>query len=466
MKKVANGIAISLMLFILGTPVSDAKSLEKDWETMDKLLTEGEAFLYQSEFEKHPDAFVDQWLEFSEEFSEKLNTFKAEYGSDRNTLTDAFKDVDKPDNVKRESYQIINELLNADMDQLQERIHGWAEAMGEENVRKLDYMKEPDPTKVELKLKYLNNALTAYRVAGRLDPDADYSKIIDRCEAMQKETEKQYTETLKELKWPGHNPNFSGPGNPEKLADAALEFLRDHPGWSKPEYDDEHTPYAACVTGSGWEVSKKAPLTGVPTQFSLDITVAFTGNRDSDIVYVYSMVFYTAEETGVKKELPFKYANSRQYAKYTMLKKNVPEGASSAKSSAGGSFGFWRLIFSLLLILGGMIGAKSMIITRLPSMKSFIDKLSALIMPIGLLLVLMGLLGFLGNIVRLVPLASLLPQATGILLGLVFLKKKPGPIPPAYLEKIPLPGTLTMPLGIGALILGLMHLLFGGFPLF
>jgi len=36
------------------------------------------------------------------------------------------------------------------------------------------------------------------------------------------------------------------------------------------------------------------------------------------------MVFYTVEEGGVQKALPFRYANSRQYAKYRMLMSNVP----------------------------------------------------------------------------------------------------------------------------------------------
>ncbi|MCD4654491.1 hypothetical protein K8T06_11235, partial [bacterium] len=70
-------------------------------------------------------------------------------------------------------------------------------------------------------------------------------------------------EKLLDENWPDHNPNYSGPGKPEKIAEAALDFLKKNPDWSKPEYDDVHTPYAARVTGKDWEVYKKAPLTHV-----------------------------------------------------------------------------------------------------------------------------------------------------------------------------------------------------------
>lgn len=127
-----------------------------------------------------------------------------------------------------------------------------------------------------------------------------------------------------ELKWPGHNADFAGPGSPDELAQAALEFLRKNPNWSKPEYDDEHIPVAACVTAKGWEVSKTAPLTKQTTQYSLDIFVAFKGKKNPKIAYCCNMVFYTAEEAGVNMGLPFRYANSRQYAKYRMLMSHVP----------------------------------------------------------------------------------------------------------------------------------------------
>lgn len=482
------GIMIFLWLMATAAVASDPNQAAEDWKKMDRLLTEREIFLYQSEFDKTPDAFVDNWLKFSAEFRKEAAAFTERHGSDRNTLNRLYENIQKPTGVQRENYQFVNELLGADIDGLHRTILGWAEAMGSDNYLRWEQLKDPDPNKVELKLRYAQRAVIGYRLADRLQPDADYREALDKSVAAEKETKALYTKTLESLTWPGHNKKFDGPGKPDDLAAAALEFLRENPKWSKPEYDDEHIPYAACVTGSGWDVWKRAPLTETPTQYSLDITVAFTGTKDPDIVYVYSMVFYTAEEEGIKKALPFKYANSKQYQKYHMLKKTVPNNAVYGKSvgtkqspadtaaqpatgntgktadespTKGSFFSPWRLIFGVLLILAGLIGTQTMVAARLPNMKPFLEKLVALTMPVGLLIGLLGLLGFLCNLVRLAPLASLLPQATGALLGTLFLKKKPGPVPSVYLEKIPLPLSLEPPLGVTAAILGLLHLIIG-----
>ena len=53
--------------------------------------------------------------------------------------------------------------------------------------------------------------------------------------------------------------------------------------------------------------------------------VAFSGKADPDLVYVYHMVFYTAEFAGATPELPFRHVNARQHAHFRMLRENVPD---------------------------------------------------------------------------------------------------------------------------------------------
>lgn len=291
--------------------------------------------------------------------------------------------------------------------------------------------------------------------------------------------------------WPGHNPDFSGPGNPDEIAEAALEFLTRNPNWSRPEYDDVHTPYAACVTGSEWAVSKKAPLTHQPTQYSINLLVAFTGEKDPDIAYVYHMVFYTREEAGVAKSLPLRYANSRQYAKYQIPLDMVKK--------SGGGFGLWRILLGLTLIVGGLIGARKLLGGKVPPLKKILPILGGLALPIGGVLAVLGIGGFLCNLVRLVPHASILPQLVAIALGLVLAKKAltpkpaetpapeqpvenaddatddqagsaetapPGSSPAArILAKLAFLDPMEASLGLAALALGVLHLLAGGFPL-
>ena len=490
-KKICGILCFLLLGIVLVTSAAlDPKEISEDWLIMDGLLTQRATYLFQSEFEKNPDGFVDKWLPFLDSFRKKATEFTDRYGADRDSLRAVFEGIEKPEGAKREYYELVNEFLGADIEDLHMTIVNWAESMGRDQFGKWERLADPDPKQIELKHRYAKKALEGYRVAARLQPDTDYSEFIDKCETAEKETKEQFLKTLETLKWPGNNPEFDGPGKPKELSAAALEFLQEHPKWSKPEYDDEHVPYAACISGRGWDVYKRNSLTEEPTQYSVDILVAFAGKNDPDIVYVYSMVFYTAEEAGVKKALPFKYANSKQYQKYQMLKDAVPKGVSSKKgdrSAAGAagkkaeknssrsdldddlaresSFGMWRVIFSLLLVLGGSVGAKAFISEKVPDLKAFLDTMYGFSLPLGLLLIVFGLFGFLGNLFSFAPLASLFPQAMAVVMGLIFVKKTPGIIPVAYAKKLKVLEPLEMPLGLATAGLGLLHLVIGGLPL-
>ena len=138
---------------------------------------------------------------------------------------------------------------------------------------------------------------------------------------------------------------------------------------------------------------------------------------------------------------------------------------SSDAEKSGSSFGIRRFVFSLLLIFGGMIGAHSLLVEKVPNMKSFVERLETAAMPIGLLLVFIGVFGFLCKLFRLARHASFLPQVAGVVLGILLLEKNSGPIPGQYLEKINLPDTLAVPVGLAAMALGLLHPVIGGLPL-
>lgn len=483
MKKKSFRLILAVVLLLAVTPLGfsspDREQIIKDWTEMDKLLEERDFFLYQHEFTKDPDAFIDKWLKFRETFIKRSAEFEKRYGSDRTALMSVFEPVSKPAEAKREFYGIVDGFLYADMEGMHKNIISWAEKLGSDNYAGWERLGEPDKTKVELKYRYAKTALRGYNSARRLNPDGNYSELIKKCENAEKESRSLYLKTLESIEWPGHNKDFEGPGKPDDLAKAALDFLQKNPKWSKPEYDDEHIPYAAAVTGKAWDVWKRAPITNQPTQYSLDILVAFTGTKDPDIVYVYNMTFYTAEEAGVGKELPFRYASSKQYQKYQMFKKAIPKGFVSASSVSktdikdtaipslsGTPFGIWRLVFSFILIICGGLGAKAVLIAKLPAVKPIIESLKPLYMPLGVILVLFGLVGFLSGLFRLAPHASLLPQAGAVLLGLIFIKRSPGPIPASIFEKIKAIEPFESYLGIACIVLGFLHLIIGGLPLF
>ncbi len=461
-----------IMIFIGSCMLSagpGSEQISKDWVEMDKLLTEREAFLYQSEFEKNPDEFISSWLEFRRRFKQKSTEFGERYGTDRNMLQEAFQKHFKPVEANRECYVLIDQYLFADIDQMHNNITLWAEKMGEENYDRWEQFSNPDKTKLELKYRYAQRALKGYKAAAKMNPDKDYEEQIKKCESAEKESKAVYIKTMESIIWPGNNKDFEGPGKPGELASAALEFLKKHPDWSRPEYDDEHIPYAACVTGNSWEVWKKAPLTDAPTQYSLDMLVAFSGKNDPDIVYVYNMVFYTAEEAGVEKGLPFKYASSKQYQKYQMLKKSVPKGSRSDETSGDATdspFSAGRILFSLLLMAGGILGAENIITRFLPNLKGLYGKLGFLYLPLGIILLLSGFLGFIINLFSLAPHASLIPQIISVLLGLSFIHDSPGPIPITLTEKLAFIDAFEPAYGTAGILFGLLHLIIGGLPLF
>jgi len=472
-------IAMVLVMSVGVFAEIDKKQAGKDWLSMDKLLDGKDRFNFQNKFEKDPGGFVKSWQEYSKQFSKEYSSFAGKYGSERQVLNEVFDGVTKPLDAKRDHYQMINELTDFSVEGRTKAILGWADRAGRQNYSRWESMKEPAPEKYELKLKYARSALQFFQAADVLNPDGDYGEFIDQAKKAVKETEPLVKKALEGHVWPGHNKDYSGPGDMDEIAAAALEFLKKNPDWTKPEYDDTHEPYAACVTGNDWMVYKKAPLTHVPTQYSLDVLVAFTGKKDPDVAYVYHMVFYTTEEGGVKKGLPLRYANSRQYAKYKMLLDNVPKGSSGGGTSGGG-FGLWRLILSVFLIAGGLIGGGAFFSAKIPQLKGIVSMLGGLTLPIGGVLLITGLGGFICNLIRLVPLASILPQITALALGVLFLRKSPmfqtssgGTEDQAgekkvakaaeFLGKFAFLDSMESTLGFAGVILGLLHLIMGGF---
>lgn len=299
-----------------------------------------------------------------------------------------------------------------------------------------------------------------------------------------KKQKKQWKKVLDKLDWPGKNLDFKGSGKPEVLASEALKLLRkmkeEGKNWSKPEYDDEHIPFAACVVGSDWEVHKKVPLTGVPTQYTIKMFVLFKGTQSKDIGYGYYMQFYTKEEAGVKKEPPFFYCNSRSYEKHKMLLSKAPSSAKSSSSSVMGNiFGFIiRLILAVTLITGGFTASGHIFAKKLTKISKAIEILKEKNSLISIILIITGILTFVFSFLSLSPFANILPQICAVVLGLsMYTQNKFVPINAKLSksmekanEKLELAGKKLAPftalLGQAAIALGLIHLLIGRVILF
>jgi hypothetical protein len=444
-------------------------------------------------FDGREKEYMDRWNKWKTEFVELRSALHTRYGSDAAEITRKFEDLSPPEGVVTYMRQIANDLLPLDVDVKQKEIAGWSVEAGNQAYRRWENFKPPDTSKMELKADYARRALAGYQRAAEIDSKGSYAEMINKAKQALAESERNWKATLVDLKWPGHNADFEGPGDPDALAKAALKLLASVESWSKPEYDDKHTPVGACITARAWQVHKTTPITRVPTQYSLDVLVAFRGTQDPEIAYAYNMVFYTKEEEGVKKEPPFHFVNSRQYAKYKMLMSQVPkmvdspapqqdpghmeeesaavpaepsatgEEPEAATPTAGVTGWFMRLVLSVSLVIAWLAATA----LKVPALASFCTALHGQSGVIGIVLLVVGVFCFLRTtIFYFAPHADLLPQLVAVAMGLL-LKQRATPGEAA--EKIG--GLLNFStqnaalLSSASLVLGILHLFLGGLPL-
>ncbi len=489
-------MVVLLWFALIGSGVAgaaDAPQAAADWKTLSDLTNHYVSdLLSQSTFQKQGQAFIDDWKAWRGKFEPFFKQFTERYGTSYDQVTKAFEGVTQPLDVNQDIGSLYNSASNIDLVAQEKQIVQWAADLGRESYQRWSGLKDPDTSKMELKFDYADRAVRYFTLAAELDPQGDYASFIEQANAAREQSNADWQKVLKDLTWPGHNPQFAGPGDPDALAAAALDYLKQAESWSRPEYDDEHIPIAACVTAKDWEVYKTTAL-GAPTQYSLDCFVAFKGTQDPNIAYGYHMVFYTREDPGVEKAPPFRYANSQQYAKYKMLMANVPAmrgggggmaGAGGSSVVGGGSLIGWllRLILAAALIVAGLLAASTVVKAKTAALNSAYDKLSPMTSTIGLILLIVGLVCFLRALLHLAPLADLLPQILAVGLGLTLARdvilRQPvaategAEAAPATVDfksrsrqKLDQLATHQAALGLACLVLGVLHLLLGGLPL-
>jgi hypothetical protein len=473
-------ILCPFIVLVLFFSVAQTASADKtsDWKKLVELNDAYGPFL-SAPSATHDAEFVSAWEKWRDEFTPFVQVFIKQYGSSRDELLKSFEGVDPPEGIYLQPAN-LEDLLSVDTAAQQKTIAGWLKKDGDEVYKRWENLKNPSKEKLELKADWARRALDKYIMAEKLDSGiaADAKK---KAEKALEESEAVLKKSLADLKWPGNNPDFEGPGDPDALSAEALKLLRkmkaEGKQWSKPEYDDEHIPVAACLIGSNWEVYKKEPITQVPRQYSLKFFVAFKGTKSPDIAYGYNMYFYTQETSGVEKSAPFYYCNSEQYAKYKMLMKNVPSGGTGSSASSGFFGVIYRLLLSLLLIGGGIAAWNVFLREKLPQLSALYDALAGMKTALGYALLIVGILDLLRTaILSLSPLANILPQLAALALGLTMvsvkgLEEKVGHEKAKdALTKVRGFAAILEPrqvlLGQIALALGLIHLIIGGAVLF
>ncbi len=285
--------------------------------------------------------------------------------------------------------------------------------------------------------------------------------------------EKKANASLDAGTWEPHFSGFQGPGNVNKLADSALKWFESDAGWTK-----DKNPIAVRINGD-WRVAKKN-RDGDPISWGLPIEAAFLRHKDrdsnTDEAWVYRLTIVTQD---AKKAPPWKTA---------WVGSNRQMRASNIKASSGSSGP--NILFRLLLVAALFCSGVMLAGPKLKIPASINDKIEPFRPLIGVATMSVGIVLLLLNLLS--PLSDILPLAAsiiaGLFLGFELLMKKPDKSATAegdafadkagrnvdeavrksqdFLaaqeQRIRELEQYQIPMGIGCLILALLHLVAGG----
>ena len=325
-------LAVGALLAGLGAVLLTARAEEAEspqqaeWRTLARLCLQFSSELdSQSEFTNGGARYMVAYRDWKAEFVHFWTDFKRRYGGTRELVKPHFEGVAKPDGIPQGIDYLAWSAGRIDLGRHEEQLLRWAEEYAKSQYGHWKRLYDQDHENVEVMMRHGDRSLGFLRLAARMNPEGDYAADLKAAEEAVALTLPRYKAQLETKEWPAHNTSYQGADTPDALAAAALAFLREHPDWTAPEFDDDHEPTAAVVSGSAWTVYKAEPLTRTPLQHAIKILVAFRGTTHPDLAYCYFMEFYTADGLDVKPALPFAYCNSRQHECYRMLRAKLPD---------------------------------------------------------------------------------------------------------------------------------------------
>ena len=412
--------------------------------------------------------------------NKQLDAFEKKYGSTMSdidskiyTLTETVK-KQRPDKNAGRAYEECRDYIKnippsrkekakeliQDAESVQRTINAFDTQVTQENYDKLR-------TNLDYALKFDPENTTAKEMRAAADKD-------------QKEKLGTIKDKIAGAEWPKPFEDFAGPGNPEKLAEAAMKYL--HKDEARRNSDDPDQTFAVIVKGD-WRSMKKN-IVGETILWGLPVWAACSNSKEKGegLCRVFSLTMITRKERNVKKEPPFTGAYTGN--SYKMLAKNIDAGGGGS-STTGGFIGFWfRILLAAATIVAGLLAAAPLLKVKVPQLGKMYDALTPLRNMLGVIILAVGALSLVRALLfcGFALFADLLPQLAAIVVGLFLGKemifKKPAETGDeaskaekvqekiaAYEAKIDLLEKYQVPLGIACLVLGVLHLLLGGLPL-
>ncbi|MBN1424959.1 hypothetical protein JXA88_10415 [Candidatus Fermentibacteria bacterium] len=424
--------------------------------------------------------------------TKSLEAFSKRYGSSRSEIDDVFKSIvtfdwrsgkhptETAGAIYEELAKWIANIRQARLDKAEALVR---EAEGVEQRISSFSSQVTEANFVELKDKLA--------LALRFDPDnAKAKEWIGRVDKDMKKAMAGIQKAIDEARWPGHYKSFAGPGNPDKLAKSAMEWLQNDESFRTGK-DPDHT-FAVAVRGD-W-VSAKKNLLGQTIQWGLPIWAAChnQAEKKENVARVFSLTILTKEEAGIDKAPPWTTVWVGDIMR--MRISNVPK-MGGGRSSRGGLFGvLFRLALVIANIVVGLLLAVSYLKPKVPQLDAVYARILPLRNSLGVIALVLGIVAFLRALMFFFsPFADILPQLSiivgGLFLGKEILLKKPAGVVPgeepssaqekaagaaakaqemlrtheAQIDQIE---RHQVPLGIACIILGILHLFAGGGLLF
>ncbi len=462
----------------------------KDWEQMVKTHDDIEArvgeyiMTYKTGIIGTDNAVILEKLNAIEkdqpEIEKQLNAFAATYGKTRNDIDSKIWDLtetvknQRPDesagNAYEESKQWLDNIKPSRKEKAGEFINQ-AEGLQSNMDSYKAYVTDENFEKMKGQLG----------LALQFDPENEKAKeMLANVDKLRTEKLGAIQDKIDAAEWPGHFKNFTGPGDPDDLAEAAMEYLRADEE-ARNDKNPERT-IAVAIRGN-WYPFKKNIL-GETIQWGLPIWGACYNEKEKKegICRVFSLTVLTGEEKGVKQAPPFTGVTVGDI--YTMRVDKV-KATGGGGSTTGGFFGFWfRIFLSAAAIMAGLLAAAPLLAEKVPQLKKMYAALTPLRNVLGVVIFTVGVVSLLRAILfcGFAVFADILPQIavilTGILLGKEILFRKPAHSGDAaskaekvqerisqYEAKIAVLDKFQVPLGIACIVLGVLHLLLGGFGL-
>jgi len=469
--------------------IPSANEAKKDLTKLHKLLKEYEdgAFKeFNSNFSRNSDyiekklpEMVENYLEFAdddfEDIVDFLKSFQKKYGVNSDNVSKNLKKSlgKSPDSQSIWDYRTLIENVNKMKAFPKEMTETIIETVKQEE-RLFNFVTDTAVIRTYDRIKLM------LKLAEKLTPDnKEIDTLADEIDNKMKKTQKAREKAINERTWEDHSNRFQGPGDPDKLARIAMKFLENNMG-----KDNKKVDILSLRIAGDWRVGEKNVL-GQPINYALLVHVAFENKKDSSLATVMSLSVVTRE---AKPEPPFK---TYWVGDSWKIKKSKVKTLGSS-----GPNPLFRLVLSFMLILAGLLAASSLFRKKIPAMSQILDELGAFRAVLGVITLSVGALFFVLNLFS--PFSDILPQlaaiTVGLLLGLELLVKpwnkkiadksieneklkkagqavedaaeKAQELLRKNADKIKKLETFQVPIGITSIVLGLFHLLVGGFIFF